>query len=85
MDIAKGAVEEILRFDGPIKSMWRLTSEDTELAGEHVEKGSRVLLVQSAANRDPGDSMPRANSTFNAHPTITLASATRRITAWALR
>lgn len=53
MDIAKGAVEEILRFDGPIKSMWRLTSEDTELAGEHVEKGSRVLLVQSAANRDP--------------------------------
>jgi cytochrome P450 len=52
-DSAAAAVEEILRFDGPIKSMWRLAGADTVLGETHVASGQRVLLVQAAANRDP--------------------------------
>lgn len=51
--LAAGAVEEILRFDGPIKAMWRLVGEPLELGGESLAAGDRVLLVNAAANRDP--------------------------------
>ena len=47
------AVEEILRFDGPIKAMWRQAVEPVEYGGRRIEPGERVLLVQASANRDP--------------------------------
>ena len=47
------AVEEILRFDGPIKSMWRQAAQPVEYAGQRIEPGERLLLVQASANRDP--------------------------------
>ena len=47
------AVEEILRFDGPIKAMWRQAVEPVEYGGQRIEPGERVLLVQASANRDP--------------------------------
>ncbi|MGE0825070.1 MAG: cytochrome P450 [Candidatus Binatia bacterium] len=47
------AVEEFLRYDGPSKSMVRLALEDFDLRGKTIKKGQRLLLVQSAANRDP--------------------------------
>ena len=47
------AVEEILRFDGPIKAMWRQVVEPVEYGGRRIEPGERLLLVQAAANRDP--------------------------------
>ena len=47
------AVEEILRFDGPIKAMWRQVAEPVEYGGQRIEPGDRVLLVQASANRDP--------------------------------
>ena len=48
-----GAVEEILRFDGPTKAMWRQVVEPVEYGGQRIEPGERVLLVQASANRDP--------------------------------
>ena len=48
-----GAVEEILRFDGPTKAMWRQVVEPVEYGGQWMESGERVLLVQASANRDP--------------------------------
>ena len=48
-----GAVEEILRFDGPIKAMWRQAAESVTYGGRRIEPGERVLLVQASANRDP--------------------------------
>ncbi|GGJ35421.1 cytochrome P450 [Streptomyces brasiliensis] len=47
------AVEEMLRFDGPSRMEARLLVEDVELRGKRLRAGDNVLLVQSAANRDP--------------------------------
>ena len=47
------AVEEILRFDGPTKAMWRQVVAPVEYGGQRIEPGERVLLVQASANRDP--------------------------------
>ena len=47
------AVEEILRFDGPTKAMWRQVVAPVEYGGHRIEPGERVLLVQASANRDP--------------------------------
>ena len=46
-------VEEILRFDGPTKAMWRQVAEPVEYGGQRIGPGERVLLVQASANRDP--------------------------------
>jgi cytochrome P450 len=51
--LADSAVEEILRYDGPIKAMWRHASEPLALGGQSIEAGERVLLLNAAANRDP--------------------------------
>ena len=47
------AVEELLRFDGPSKAMWRVVTEPMQLGKRKLHTGDRVLLVQSSANRDP--------------------------------
>ena len=47
------AVEEVLRFDGPTKAMWRQVIGPVEYGGQRIEPGERVLLVQASANRDP--------------------------------
>jgi cytochrome P450 len=47
------AVEEVLRFEGPVKLIVRRAAEPLELRGETIEAGHRVQLVLSAANRDP--------------------------------
>jgi cytochrome P450 len=48
-----GAVEELLRFDGPAKTVARVLAEDVELRGQRLHRGDRVFLSPSAANRDP--------------------------------
>ena len=47
------ATEEILRYDAPVKRAPRIAAEDIERQGKTIRKGERVLLVLSAANRDP--------------------------------
>jgi cytochrome P450 len=47
------AVEEMLRWDGPLLMMARVAAEDFELEGKHIQAGSRVFLMIAAANRDP--------------------------------
>jgi cytochrome P450 len=51
--IASKAVEEILRYHGPSKSLTRGVKADFELQGEQIKTGERVLLSLAAANRDP--------------------------------
>ncbi|MBW0113783.1 cytochrome P450 [Pseudonocardia abyssalis] len=48
-----GAVEELLRFDGPAKTVARLMADDVELRGRTLRRGERVFLCPSSANRDP--------------------------------
>ncbi|HYO66665.1 MAG TPA: cytochrome P450 [Archangium sp.] len=47
------AIEEMLRYEGPALSVLRVTTQDTELAGHPIPKGSRLMLSLAAANRDP--------------------------------
>ncbi|MBW2448186.1 MAG: cytochrome P450 [Deltaproteobacteria bacterium] len=46
------AVEEMLRYDAPIQSFTRTTSESVTIRGQVIEAGQRVLLLYGAANRD---------------------------------
>ena len=46
-------VEECLRLEGPIKTIFRLALADTEVAGVEIPAGSIVMGSIGAANRDP--------------------------------
>jgi cytochrome P450 len=48
------AVDEFLRFDGPVQISQRIAMEDLDLFGHKVRKGDEILLILGAANRDPG-------------------------------
>ncbi len=47
------AVEEILRWANPLHYFRRTATADTELAGQAISAGDKVVLLYSAANRDP--------------------------------
>ncbi len=51
--VVRGAVEEMLRFDGPSLTSPRVAAESFEWHGAAVREGQRVFLFNSAANRDP--------------------------------
>jgi cytochrome P450 len=46
------AVEELLRFEGPIKVLVRWVAQDVELRGQRLRAGDRVYLILQSANRD---------------------------------
>ena len=51
--LAAGAVEELLRFDGPVHLTGRVPLEDIEVGGHLFEAGDQVVTLVAAANRDP--------------------------------
>jgi cytochrome P450 len=46
------AVNEVVRYESPIRAFGRLAVNDTEVDGVPIPAGSRVLVVYAAANRD---------------------------------
>jgi cholest-4-en-3-one 26-monooxygenase len=46
------AVEEMLRFTPPVYYFRRTATQDTELRGERIKKGDKVVLWYVSANRD---------------------------------
>ena len=51
--LAAAAVEELLRYDGPIGALVRVVGEEQSLHGKTLRAGQRVFLLMNAANRDP--------------------------------
>ena len=51
--LAAAAVEELLRYDGPIGAQVRIVQRGLELHGRSLRPGDRVFLLLNAANRDP--------------------------------
>ena len=52
--LIKPAVEELLRYDGPVEtSTERFAREDVEIGGQVIPRGEMVLVVLAAANHDP--------------------------------
>lgn len=46
------AVEESLRFDAPVLFLFRTAKHDTELAGEKILGGERIVMGIASGNRD---------------------------------
>jgi len=51
--LLKTAIEECLRFNGPMKGTMRAAAEDMVIGGVPVKQGDRVMLLMASANRDP--------------------------------
>ncbi|WP_228000424.1 cytochrome P450 [Nocardia australiensis] len=49
-----GAIEEILRYDCPVRMTARMANCDVDIADQHIKRGSLVLLSLAGANYDPG-------------------------------
>jgi cytochrome P450 len=47
------AVEELLRYDGPVQRTGRMAAVDAEIKGVPIPTGTLVLGLTGAANRDP--------------------------------
>jgi cytochrome P450 len=47
------ALEELLRFDGPVQATLRVALEDVEIDGHAIPAGALVLVSIGAANHDP--------------------------------
>lgn len=48
-----GFIEETLRRDAPHRGLSRITTEDVEVGGVRLPRGSHLVLLFGAANRDP--------------------------------
>ncbi len=47
------AIEEVLRFECPVQAVARIVAEPIELRGVRLDKGTLVVALIGAANRDP--------------------------------
>ncbi|MEU6679776.1 cytochrome P450 [Streptomyces sp. NPDC046853] len=52
-DLWPDAVEELLRYLSVVDVLFRYATQDIELGGETIGKGSTVIVSMLAANRDP--------------------------------
>ena len=71
--LAAAAVEELLRYDGPIGAQVRIVQREQELHGKTLRPGDRVFLLLNAANRDPRayDEPDRLDLGRNGRPHLT--------------
>ncbi|MCZ1073093.1 cytochrome P450 [Rhodococcus sp. A5(2022)] len=51
-DRPKTAADEIIRWATPVTSFQRTALEDTELGGQTIRKGDRVVMLYASANND---------------------------------
>ncbi|WP_084529454.1 cytochrome P450 [Nocardia crassostreae] len=47
------AVDELIRFDGPVQAVTRWAQHDLLLAEERIPQGAKLIAMLGAANRDP--------------------------------
>ncbi|MER6260500.1 MULTISPECIES: cytochrome P450 family protein [unclassified Streptomyces] len=53
MSLLDGAVEEMLRYDGPVENAtFRFAAEPLEIGGTHIARGDQVVIGLAAAQRD---------------------------------
>lgn len=52
-DLWPDAVEELLRYAGIVRRIWRQAREGVEIGGARIADGQRVALMLASANRDP--------------------------------
>jgi cytochrome P450 len=47
------AIEELMRYDSPLQLFERTATEDVEIGGVTVERGTKIAALLGAANHDP--------------------------------
>ena len=47
------AIDEMLRYDGPVQSTFRTATHDTNIGGTDIKAGTGAFVMVAAANRDP--------------------------------
>ena len=52
-DLATNFVNESIRMVSPVTYMRRTVTKDTELGGQTLSEGDKVVMYYAAANRDP--------------------------------
>jgi cytochrome P450 len=57
-----GAVDELLRLTSPVQGLCRVALRDAQVDGTTIAAGDRVLLCYGAANRDPREFGPTAET-----------------------
>ncbi|AJW41125.1 cytochrome P450 hydroxylase [Rhodococcus sp. B7740] len=51
-DLIPNAVNEVVRYESPIRAFSRRAVRDVEIDGSRIPQGARVLVVYASANRD---------------------------------
>lgn len=51
--LLNGAVEEVLRFEGPVQIAARVADRDRTVCGVELKEGQPLVVMLGAANRDP--------------------------------
>ena len=52
-ELMRGAIEEMLRYDGPVQATFRTATKDTTIGGTPISAGTGTFVIVAAANRDP--------------------------------
>jgi cytochrome P450 len=50
-----GAVDEMLRFESPVRGFFRAVTAEAEVAGVRIPRGGRVFLLYASGNRDEAE------------------------------
>jgi len=74
--VTAAAIEELLRFDSPVQAVSRWAYADAVVAGVEVPRGTKVMVMLGAANRDP--------ARFDAPTTLRLDRASGRSVSFGL-
>lgn len=83
-------IEELLRFEGPMVSLFRVATEDSVIGDHSVPAGAEVQLLLAAANRDeamyacpetfdPSRQMPSSHLSLGAGPHFCLGAPLARM------
>jgi cytochrome P450 len=71
-DLLPNAADEFIRMVSPVIYMRRTALADTEIAGQQIAEGEKVIMYYGAANRDPAvfenpDRLDVARANANKH------------------
>jgi cytochrome P450 len=73
LSLMPSAVEELLRYAGPVHGTGRVPKEDIEIAGHVFHEGEMVFTLLAAGNRDPSHYPDPDNLDVGRNPTDHLA------------